>query len=140
MMPVFNAGTFWRELRAGRPRGPTEASVFERHRILQPEFLGATAMDTFEGMRKQIPAFANSVIRERYAGALMASLDNLGVISSVQRIPGLYLGTGMLYGLTMAAAAGEALADLITGERPKFDITPYRYERFADGSRFEFHA
>jgi glycine/D-amino acid oxidase-like deaminating enzyme len=69
----------------------------------------------------------------------MTTMDNLGVISQVKSLPGLYIGTGMLYGLTMGAAAGEALADMITGEKPKFDITPYRYERFIDGSKFEFY-
>ena len=42
-------------------------------------------------------------------------------------------------GLTMAAGAGEALADMVTGEAPKFDVSPYRYERFVDGSEFVFH-
>ena len=49
------------------------------------------------------------------------------------------IGGGMLYGLTMAAGAGEARADMVTGEAPKFDISPYRYERFTDGSEFVFH-
>ena len=49
------------------------------------------------------------------------------------------IGAGMLYGLTMAAAAGEALAEMVTGQAPKFDISPYRYERFVDGSEYVFH-
>ena len=40
----------------------------------------------------------------------------------------------------MGAAAGEAMADLIMGETPKFDVSPYYYERFTDGSKFEFYA
>ncbi len=28
---------------------------------------------------------------------------------------------------------------VVAGEAPKFDISPYRYERFADGSGFVFH-
>lgn len=139
MFPVISLSTFIRELKgAGKPQN-NSLSVFEKHRIFQPKVIGNTSTKTFEGMRKYIPAFHNSKIRERYAGSLMTSLDNLGVISSVESIPGLYLGTGMLYGLTMSAAAGEVLADLITGNKPKVDVIPYRYERFIDGSDFVFY-
>ena len=140
MIPVFNFQTFCRELAAGKAQVSGKLSAFEKTRIFQPEVIGKTSTDTYEGMRKCIPAFSQSKIRERYSGALVTTLDNLGVISPVKSIPGLYLGTGMLYGLTMGAAAGEALADMICGEKPKFDVTPYRYERFGDGSKFEFHA
>ncbi len=137
--PALSLSTFSREMRAGRKQVANKPSIYEDHRILQPEFVGNTSSKMVEGMRQYIPAFANVRVRERYTGSLFASLDNLGVISSVQNIPGLYLGTGMLYGLTMGAAAGEALADMVTGKKTKFDVAPYRYERFIDGSKFEFH-
>ena len=140
MSTVFNWGTFCRELGAGNAAPPDKLSAFEQTRILQPEVVGKTSTDTYEGMRGYVPAFSESKVRERYSGALVATLDNLGVISAIESVPGLYLGTGMLYGLTMGAGVGEALADLITGVAPKFDISPYRYERFVDGSTFEFHA
>ena len=138
--PVFNWRTFWLESKANKKWSPGKPSIFEKIRILRPEVIGKTSTDTYEGMRKYIPAFKSSRVRERYAGALMSSIDNIGVISAVKSIPGLFLGTGMLYGLTMSAAAGEALADMITGEAPKIDLSPYRYERFVDGSKLEFHA
>lgn len=137
---AFNLRTFRWEAGASDKWSPDRPSRFERNRIFQPELVGKTSAQAYAGMRRYIPAFRNSNVRERYTGALMTSIDNLGVISSVKRIPGLYLGTGMLYGLTLAAAAGEALADLITGERPKFDVSPYCYERFEDGSKLVFHA
>jgi glycine/D-amino acid oxidase-like deaminating enzyme len=137
--PALSLSSFLRELKANRKQSAQSPSIYEQHRILQPEFVGNTSSAMVKGMRQYIPAFAKAKIRERYTGSLFASLDNLGVISSVQSIPGLYLGTGMLYGLTTGAATGEALADMITDETPKFDITPYRYERFIDGSKFEFH-
>ena len=137
--PVFNWRTFRLESRAGKNCTQGKASEFEKTRIFQPEVVGRSSSTMYEGMSEHIAAFKGSVIRERYAGALMTSLDNLGVISPVRGTPGLFLGTGMLYGLTMGPAAGEALADMITGETPSFDVTPYRYERFIDGSKFEFH-
>ena len=114
--------------------------MFEKYRIMQPEMNDEYCTASVAEMAKYMPAFSGCRIRERYTGSLMTTMDNLGVISSVQSTPGLYIGTGMLYGLSMGPAAGEALADMITGEKPKFDISPYRYERFTDGSKFEFHA
>lgn len=137
---ALNYRTFTHELKANRRRSPYNVSLFEKNRIFQPECTGNFAKQTFDYIRSRMPVFENSKIRERYSGALMTSLDNLGVISPVKSIPGLYLGTGLLYGLTMSAAVGEALADLITGEETKVDISPYRYERFIDGSKLEFHA
>lgn len=137
--PVFNWKTFRLESRASKVPVPGEITEFEKNRVFQPEAVGKTTAAMHKGMCKYIPAFIGSRVREHYAGALMSSLDNLGVISPVKEIPGLYLGTGMLYGLTLGPAAGEAIADMITGETPKFDLTPYRYERFIDGSKFEFY-
>lgn len=137
--PVLNLSTFMRDIKASRKQSANNPSIFEEHRIFQPEIVGNTSSATYEGMCKYIPAFANSKIRERYSGSLMMSLDNLGVLSTVKSIPGLFLGSGMFYGLTTSAAAGEALADLITGEKPKIDISPYRYERFIESSKFKFY-
>jgi glycine/D-amino acid oxidase-like deaminating enzyme len=93
----------------------------------------ATTSQTF-------PAFAKARVRERWAGALVSTLDNMPVISAVRSHPGLWFGTGFYYGLTMGPAAGEALADLVTGARPKIDLSLYRYERFIDGSEPVFRA
>ena len=139
MSPVLNLRTFFWDLKANRKRPEDRVSVFEENRILQPEPIPGITEQAVAGMGRYIPAFAGCKVREVYTGSLMSTIDNLGVISPVSSIPGLYIGAGMLYGLTMSAAAGEALADMVTGETPKFDISPYRYERFVDGSGFVFH-
>ena len=139
MRPVMNLRTFFWDLKANRKRSKDRVSVFEENRILQPEPISGITGRAVAGMGEYIPAFTNCRVREVYTGSLMSTIDNLGVISPVGSIPGLYIGAGMLYGLTMSAAAGEALADMVTGNEPKFDISPYRYERFIDGSEFVFH-
>lgn len=139
MRPSLNLSTFFWDLKANRKRPADRVSVFEENRILQPAPIPGITDETVVGMGRYIPAFAGCKVREVYTGSLMSTIDNLGVISPVASVPGLYIGAGMLYGLTMSAAAGEALADLVTGEKPKFDISPYRYERFIDGSGFMFH-
>ena len=139
MRPVLNLRTFFWDIRANRKRPAHRVSVFEENRILQPGPVPGITGEAVAGMGRYIPAFAGARVREVYTGSLMSTIDNLGVISPVASIPGLYIGAGMLYGLTMSAAAGEALADMVTGEKPKFDVSPYRYERFTDGSEFVFH-
>ena len=140
MSPVLNLRTFFWDLKANRKRPEDRVSVFEENRILQPEPIPGITEQAVAGMRPNtslpLPAARCANV---YTGSLMSTIDNLGVISPVSSIPGLYIGAGMLYGLTMSAAAGEALADMVTGETPKFDISPYRYERFVDGSEFVFH-
>lgn len=140
LSPSFNIKTFFHPLSGNAYTKSNDKSPYELNRIFQPEFVGASAQETFDSLSNRIPAFSKCKIRERYAGALMSTIDNLGVISPVKSVPGLYLGTGILYGITMSAAVGEAIADMITGEKPKVGLSPYRYERFTDGAALEFHA
>jgi glycine/D-amino acid oxidase-like deaminating enzyme len=54
--------------------------------------------------------------------------------------PGLIVGAGFYFGMTMAPAAGEALADLAMGQKPRIDLNLYRLSRFSDGSPIVFRA
>ena len=62
------------------------------------------------------------------------------VISPVEEVPGLLIGSGIYYGLTMGPAAGSILADLATGKTPPIDIGNFRFSRFHDGGKLEFQA
>lgn len=137
--PVFNWRTFNLERRGSKPPRSGRPTEFEKHRIFEPEKQGLTTRRVLAEMAEQIPAFKEVRLREHFSGSLMATVDNLGVVSPVRSVPGLYLSGGMLYGLTLGPAAGEAIADMITGQTPKFDVTPYRLERFSDGTPYEFH-
>lgn len=138
-IPVFNLRTFGLEGRAGKIPHRDVLSEFEKTRIFEPEILGRSLGGLIEKIGGYIPAFKQARMREHFSGSLMTTIDNLGVVSAIAAIPGLYVSTGMLYGMTLGPAAAEAIADMITGERCKFDLTPYRYERFEDGSEFKFH-
>ncbi len=57
--------------------------------------------------------------------------DYLPAIGRSRRLPGLYYAFGHQHlGLTLAAATGEAMAALVTGEAPPFDLAPFDLERF----------
>lgn len=62
------------------------------------------------------------------------------VMSAVDSVPGLIMGSGFFYGLTMGAGAGQVLADLAMGRKPEIDIRNYRYSRFTDGGKLGYYA
>jgi glycine/D-amino acid oxidase-like deaminating enzyme len=136
--PVFSPSTFMREWSIPTKWPLDRPSPFEEVRILQPEIRNGRLDAVMARIRKSFPVFAFAKERERWAGALTSTPDNMPVISPVQRSPGLYFGTGIYFGLTMGPAIGEALADLVGGRASQFDLRPYRYERFTDGSKLMF--
>lgn len=138
--PVFSASTFFSHLSTPSRWALDQVSPFEKNRILQPEIRNAVLDEVKQNLNKEFPAFSSIEEAERWAGVLVTTSDNMPVISGVDKIPGLYFGTGFYYGLTMGPAAGEALADLVTGQTPKFDLSPYRHSRFIDGGKLIFRA
>lgn len=115
-------------------------SPFEERRILVPETREAIVRDSVRGLAEGFPSIGRAPVIEQWAGALTSTLDNMPVISDVAGNPGLYVGSGFYFGMTMAPAAGEALADLVMGRKPQFDLAPYRLGRFSDGSDLIFRS
>ena len=51
-------------------------------------------------------------------------------------LPGFFIATGFTgHGFGIGPGAGRLMAELVTGETPVVDPTPFRYSRFTDGSR-----
>ena len=62
--------------------------------------------------------------------------DAVPVISAVESLPGFYLSTGFSgHGFGIGPGAGRLAADLVAGDTPVVDPTPFRYARLVDGSR-----
>lgn len=135
--PVLSPATFRHDLQTLLP-WTDPGALFERTRIYQPQVRERVLAAILRQLAAAYPLFQGAQVEETWAGALVSTPDNMPVISPVKAIPGLYLGTGFYYGLTMAPAAANALADLITGQIPSIDLQPYRYERFSDGSTLTF--
>jgi glycine/D-amino acid oxidase-like deaminating enzyme len=136
--PRFNLKTFWR----WRQRGPIpldRPGPFEATRIYEPEFRAVASDTGFEQLQQAMPVFEAGSVRERWTGAMEMSVDNLPILSTVDAIRGLVVGTGCFYGLTMGPGAGLILADLAMGRTPAIDIKPFTYRRFVDGSKLRFH-
>ncbi|MNZ06963.1 Sarcosine oxidase subunit beta [compost metagenome] len=135
-MKVRFGSAFFEDLKIPRRWGLDAVSPFERARMLDPAADVALNHKTIANMAAEFPAFRAARVVEHWAGMIDATPDSVPVISAIERIPGLYLNTGFsAYGLTMGPAAGQLLAELMTGRAPSVDPTPYRYSRFIDGSK-----
>ena len=112
-----------------------QVSPFERCRVLDPrpdlEFV-KVALDS---VKRAIPQLADLQVVHAWAGAIDTTPDLIPVISDVAKIPGFYVATGFSgHGFALGPAAGELVADMVTGAKPMMDISPYRLSRFSDGT------
>ncbi|MDH6230836.1 glycine/D-amino acid oxidase-like deaminating enzyme [Mesorhizobium soli] len=111
-------------------------SVYERHRTLDPEPVTARLEVVRKKMEEMFPVLKGVPIEQRWAGFIDATPDAVPVISPVKSLPGLVIATGFSgHGFGIGPAAGQLAANLVTGDTPIVDPTPFRYERFIDGTR-----
>ncbi len=87
----------------------------------------------FKLVEQLYPAFGARIDRAaavRWCGLRPMSADGVGLMGRTS-LTNLYLNTGHgSLGWTMAAGAGQLVADEITGTRPALDPQPYRLARF----------
>jgi glycine/D-amino acid oxidase-like deaminating enzyme len=118
----------WRIPRRWSLDGP---SPFETVRTLDPEPSESILDQGRANLVRNFPAFADMQIVERWAGLIDVTPDAVPVISPVQDLPGFYLASGFSgHGFGIGPGAGRLAADLVTGDTPIVDPTPYRLERF----------
>lgn len=78
----------------------------------------------------QMPA--QPVVREVWRGLRPCTPDGLPMIGRTDRWDNLILAAGhAMLGLTLAAATGEMVADMVTNQNPCVDPTPFSPARFA---------
>jgi len=121
-----------------RPRyWPLDAtSPFERMRVLDPVPDQAVLDKALANLKAAYPILRDVSVAERWAGMIDITPDAIPVISPVETLPGFYLATGFSgHGFGIAPAAARLAADLITGDSPLLDPSPFRYSRMIDGTR-----
>ena len=112
-----------------------EVSPFEQNRILDPKPHDWILDEALADLKMTFPAFAPVQVAERWAGMIDATPDAVPVISAIQKQQGLYLSSGYSgHGFGIGPGAGKLMAQIIVGEAPCVDATPFRFERFSDGS------
>lgn len=96
------------------------------------ETLNETRLAALElGASEYLHEPVGAVVHERWYGWRPMTWDDLPVLGRVPGKRNLWLaaGHGML-GVTMSAASGQLMADLIVGDTTAIDPAPYRMERF----------
>ncbi|WP_407316235.1 NAD(P)/FAD-dependent oxidoreductase [Pseudomonas sp. nanlin1] len=129
---------FWLEGRLPERWALDEPSPFEYARVLDPKPSKKLADGALANLTRAFPVFQQARIAQRWAGYIDATPDAIPVISDVQSFPGFYIATGFSgHGFGIGPAAGRLMADLVTGDKPVVDPTPFRFSRFSDGSKIE---
>ena len=137
-MSVTINGDFFREL-ATPARWPLDReSPFEKTRVLNP----APSQRTLKAIRKNLsevfPVMKEVEIVESWAGMIETTPDVVPVICPVDALPGFFIATGFSgHGFGIGPGAGKAAAGMLTGKDSGIDITPFKLNRFYDGSPIE---
>jgi glycine/D-amino acid oxidase-like deaminating enzyme len=111
-------------------------SPFEDERVLDPPAHPAILRQARAHVTKAFPVFHDMRVAESWGGMIDVTPDGLPVISGVDALPGFFIATGFTgHGFGIAPGAGRLMAELVMGETPVVDPTPFRYSRFSDGTR-----
>ena len=135
--------TSWRELRlrvgksfidewrVKRHWALDEVTPFEQMRVLDPAPSRKIVDEGLDNLRRAFPVFAKAQVAERWGGLIDATPDAVPVISTVASLPGFHVATGFSgHGFGIGPGAGRLMADLVAGDQPIVDPTPFRFDRF----------
>ena len=115
---------------------PDKPTVFERVRILDPEPDTALSEGALATAAATFPALQGATVAQHWAGMIDVTPDAVPVISPVESVPGFFIATGFSgHGFGIGPGAGRLVADLISGDTPVADPSPFRLSRFSDGSK-----
>ncbi len=111
-----------------------QTSPFERIRVMDPTPDGAMMREAIAALSAEYPALAGVRIVKAWGGLIDSTPDIIPVISPAGPA-GLVLSTGYSgHGFGIGPAAGRLTADLVTGDTPVVDPTPFRYDRLVNGT------
>ena len=80
------------------------------------------------------PGASEAAVRGGYASIYDITPDWQPVLGAVDGVQGLFIAAGFSgHGFKLSPALGEALAALLTGQRPEIDISTFVLSRFAEG-------
>ena len=122
----------WEELRTRRRWALDEPTPFEAVRVLDPAPKEEILQEARSALSRAFPAFARMEVAESWAGLMDVTPDAVPVIDQVARIPGFFIATGFSgHGFGISPGAGRLMADLVAGDHPVVDPSPFRLARFA---------
>jgi glycine/D-amino acid oxidase-like deaminating enzyme len=127
---------FFTELVQKRRWTLDQPSPFEAIRVLDPPVRKAILEQARVHVTQAFPVFHAMRVAESWGGMIDVTPDGIPVISGVDSLPGFFITTGFTgHGFGIAPGAGRLMAELVMGETPVVDPSPFRYSRFLDGTR-----
>ncbi len=122
---------FLEEWRMKRRWTMDEVTPFEQIRVLDPTPSEAVLSEARAALIQAFPGFSAMREAERWGGMIDATPDTVPVISAVAKLPGLYIAAGFSgHGFGIGPGAGRLMADIVAGDTPIVDPSPYRIDRF----------
>lgn len=110
-------------------------SPFETHRVLNPKASPRIVAQIKRNLCAVFPGMAGVDIVEAWAGMVETAPDVVPIIGDQPDLPGFYIATGFSgHGFGLGPGAGKAIAAMLAGETPNVDLSPFRLERFFDGT------
>jgi glycine/D-amino acid oxidase-like deaminating enzyme len=92
-------------------------------------------------VKAAFPALQGATIAQYWAGLIDVTPDAVPVISPVETVPGFFIATGFSgHGFGIGPGAGHLIADLVSGDGPVVDPSPFRLSRFSDGSKIRIES
>jgi len=123
---------FFQDLRLGRRWKENQRSPFEQVRTLDPRVNSELNQEALRNLIEAWPAFKDAQIAQQWAGVIDVTPDSNPIIGPVNALPGLVLATGFSgHGFGTSPAAGQLAADILSGNSPLVDPSPYRFERLS---------
>jgi glycine/D-amino acid oxidase-like deaminating enzyme len=120
------------------PWNGEEVSPFESNRVMNslPSKRGLKLIR--KNLSKRVPELANVQFVESWAGMMDATPDVVPVMDQVSSRPGLFLATGFSgHGFGIGPGAGRVMADMVSGNRQRFNLDRFRFSRFSDGTKLK---
>jgi glycine/D-amino acid oxidase-like deaminating enzyme len=91
-----------------------------------------------ERAQRYFPGLGDLRLRRAWSGEIEVTPDALPVIDGGGGPSGLVIATGMSgHGFGLGPIVGNVVADIVEGAETGFDLRPFRFARFHDGSRLE---
>jgi glycine/D-amino acid oxidase-like deaminating enzyme len=110
--------------------------IFEKNRVLDPPPMDWLVRQVVENVQATFPQLANIQIDSSWGAFVDCTPDAVPVISPIDQIGGLVLAAGCSgHGFGLGPGIGFLAAEMIAGETPSLDATPFRLSRLVDGSR-----
>lgn len=139
-MKLRLGSTTWREIRWLLSDAAFEQSLITQ-RIHDP-LPDLRALDQVQvRLAERFPALANLKQAQVWGGQIDVTPDLIPVISKVETVPGLVIGTGFSgHGFGIGPGAGRVLAELSMGQTPSVDLGAFQLSRFSQGQRAQMQS